>query len=232
MPRCVFIVAKEPAAGLAKTRLAQGIGTERAVALYRCFLEDIVASVRQLDDCALAFSFWPPEAWPIFRALAPDALLFPQSGADFGSRLLSGFAHAAAQGFDRIVLVGSDNPGLPVDHIAQALAALEHHPAVLGPSSDGGYYMLGLRAPQPALFHPGIAWSSELVAVQTRAAAAAAGLSLAEAPPWYDIDTASDLPQLLVDLRGGRLGAAAPATLARLEAYARNGLAELLALAV
>jgi rSAM/selenodomain-associated transferase 1 len=225
---CLIIVAKEPVAGQVKTRLAARIGTERTLALYNCFLRDTAALAEQLPDTALAFSFWPATAAPFFRELRPDALLFPQHGDDFGSRLLSGFEQAAAHGFDAMVVIGSDNPGLPAAYIGQAFAALRDYPVVLGPADDGGYYLLGMRTPQPALFHQGIVWSTELVAQQTCAAAAAAGLTMAHVPAWYDIDNAADLPHLYRDLRAAHLGAYAPQTLAQLEAMAQDGLADLL----
>jgi rSAM/selenodomain-associated transferase 1 len=227
--RCLIVVAKPPLAGAAKTRLAAGIGAERAAELYRCFLDDTVALAGRLPACRLALSFWPPSAAGFFRELHPGAELLPQQGERFGDRLLSAFVQARALGYEELVLIGSDNPGLPAAYVERAFAALAHAPAVMGPAEDGGWYLMGLLAPQPALFHAGIAWSTPAVAAQTRASAAAAGLALAEAPPWYDIDTAADLPGLLADLRSGREGAWAPATLARLEALAEDGLAELLA---
>jgi glycosyltransferase A (GT-A) superfamily protein (DUF2064 family) len=147
MRRCLIIVAKEPIAGLVKTRLAASIGAERTAALYRCFLHDTITLARRVHACDLALSFWPPDAAPHFRTLDPAALLFPQSGADFGHRLLSAFEQAAAAGYDELVLIGSDNPSLPPDYVAQAFAALAAAPAVLGPSEDGGYGLsYGARA--------------------------------------------------------------------------------------
>jgi uncharacterized protein len=227
MRRCLIIVAKEPVAGLVKTRLAASIGAARTAELYRCFLHDTIALARQVPRCTLALSFWPPAAVARFREIDPAALLLPQRGADFGSRLLSAFEQAAAAGYHEMVLIGSDNPSLPPGYVAQAFAALAAAPAVLGPSEDGGYYLIGMRAPQPALFDRGIAWSTALVARQTYAVAAAAGLAMARVPPWYDIDTAADLQRLYHDLRSARAGAA-PLTLARLEALARDGLGDLL----
>jgi rSAM/selenodomain-associated transferase 1 len=227
--RCLIVVAKAPLAGTAKTRLAAGIGAERAAELYRCFLDDTVALAARLPGCRLALSFWPAAAASFFRELHPGAELLPQQGEQFGDRLLSAFVQAWTLGYEELVLIGSDSPGLPAAYVERAFAALADAPVVLGPAEDGGWYLMGLRAPQPALFHGGIAWSTAAVAAQTRDAAAAAGLAVAEAPPWYDIDIAADLPRLLADLRAGREGAWAPATLARLEALAEDGLAELLA---
>jgi rSAM/selenodomain-associated transferase 1 len=227
MRRCLIIVAKEPVAGLVKTRLAASIGSERAAELYRCFLYDTIALAHQVPMCTLALSFWPPASASRFCELDPTALLLPQHGVDFGSRLLSAFEQAAEAGYDEMVLIGSDNPNLPLGYVTQAFAALDVASAVLGPSEDGGYYLIGMRAPQPALFDRGIAWSTALVAQQTYAAAAAAGLSMARVPPWYDIDTMADLQRLYRDLRSIRRGAA-PRTLAQLDALARDGLHDLL----
>jgi rSAM/selenodomain-associated transferase 1 len=217
MRRCLIIAAKEPQPGAVKTRLAASVGAEAALALYRCFLADTIALAEAMPGCRPAFSFHPPTAGEFFARLRPGALLLPQRGAHLGERMLSAFEQAGAAGYDRCVLIGSDIPGLPAAHVAQAFAALDEHPAVLGPSDDGGYYLLGLRAPEPALLHGGIAWSTPEVARQTRAAAEAAGIALASAPPWYDIDTADDLRRLHADLRAGKGGARAPATLAMLD---------------
>jgi rSAM/selenodomain-associated transferase 1 len=229
MRRCLIVVGKAPVAGLVKTRLAADIGPAATLALYRCFLEDVAAIADALPECRLAFSFWPVAAAAAFHALRPDALLFPQHGADFGGRLLSAFEQASVAGYDASVLIGSDNPGLPAAYVAQAFAALEEAPTVLGPAEDGGYYLIGMRAPQPALFHSGIAWSTPMVTEQTRVAAARAGLEMADVPRWYDIDTLDDLRRLHADLRTAGSGAVAPVTRARLDALAADGLADLLA---
>jgi rSAM/selenodomain-associated transferase 1 len=226
MRRCLIIVGKEPLAGLAKTRLSAGIGAERAVRLYRCFLDDTAALASQLIHTQIAFSFWPESSAVFFSQLCPGALLLPQQGGDFGRRLLSAFEQASGLGYDAIVLIGSDNPGLPASYVTRAFDALLTHDVVLGPAADGGYYLIGMRRPHAALFQAGIAWSTASVAAQTCAAARDAGLRLALAPPWYDIDTADDLGRLYGDLRAGREGASAPATLRQLALLAADGLLE------
>lgn len=230
MRRCVIIVAKEPAAGRSKTRLAAGVGVECALALYRCFLHDILDIKNGVEDCVQAFSFWPEDAAPHFRTLNPEALLLPQQGADFGGRLLSAFRQAHACGFDRMVLIGSDNPSLPRSYIEQAFVALDDNEAVLGPCTDGGYYLIGMRCPQPALFHAGIVWSTETVGQQTRHAAAANGIGMALVPEWYDIDIAADLRVLYHDLLTRPTDCVAPRTRQLLDAMGRNGFADLLEL--
>ncbi len=218
MPRCLIIVAKAPLIGLAKTRLSAGVGAERAVELYRCFLEDAVALAGQIAGCQTAFSFSPAESAGYFAALCPGALLLPQWPGSLGDRLLDAATQAAALGYDQIALLAGDAPGLPAPIVEGAFAALADAPSALGPAEDGGYYLIAMRAPQPALFPPGIAWGTGEVAAQTYAAAAAAGLAMATLPTWYDIDTAADLGRLHADLRAGR--AHAPATYAALAAMA------------
>lgn len=227
MRRCLIIVAKEPVAGQVKTRLAVSIGAEQTAQLYRCFLQDTIALAHHVPQCLLALSFWPPSSAARFRELDPEALLFQQRGADFGSRLLSAFEQAADAGCDEMVLIGSDNPSLPLTYIMQAFAALAVAPAVLGPSEDGGYYLIGMRTPQPALFDRTIAWSTALVAQQTYAVAAAVGLPMARVPIWYDIDTVADLQRLYHDLCFAQ-GSVAPRTLAQLDVLARDGLRDFL----
>ncbi|NNJ08744.1 glycosyltransferase [Chloroflexales bacterium ZM16-3] len=215
MSRCLIIVAKAPVAGISKTRLSAGVGTERAVEISRCFLEDAVALSRQITGCQTAFSFWPVESAPYFVALHPAALLLPQRGESFGARLHDAVVQAAGYGYDEIALLAGDAPGLSAQIIEAAFSSLADSPAVIGPAEDGGYYLLGMREPQPTLFHPGIAWGTHTVAAQTCAAAEAVGLAMATLPMWYDVDTAADLARLHADLRASR--AHAPATYAALE---------------
>jgi len=199
MIACVVTIAKEPVAGQVKTRIASTLGAETARELYRCSLTDTVDLLRALDGVQPALSFAPDtlDARAYFAALAPGFTLVAQRGADLGERLLNTFVSLNALGFAPIVLIGSDNPSVPRNYIEQALALLDQPAtdAVLGPASDGGYYLLGMRAPLAPLFR-GIRWSSEIVAQQTRDRAAERALCLQEVPEWYDLDTAEDLREL------------------------------------
>jgi rSAM/selenodomain-associated transferase 1 len=198
----LLIVAKEPRPGLVKTRLGANIGHERAAALYRAFSADTFRLAAELPRAGLALAHWPPEAGGHFRALLPEsALVFAQAGADFGARLANAFASVAARRPGPIVLIGTDSPSLPAELVGRAFALLDDPAvdAVLGPCFDGGWYLLGLRAPQPAIFQ-GIEWSCERTCAQTVERIVRAGLSLRLLPPWYDIDSAADLPRLATDL--------------------------------
>lgn len=196
---CLMIVVKEPVVGHVKTRLAAGIGSQYALALYRAFVDDTIATARQVPEVDVALVYWPQHARAYFEALYPDGLLLPQSGRDLGERLLNAFEQAHAAGYERSVIVSSDSPNLPVAYLALAFEQLAHAPVVLGPCEDGGYYLIGLRQPQPALFHE-IAWSTAVVYQQTVERAAAEHLMVATLPRWYDIDTSADLDRLHTDL--------------------------------
>ncbi|MBA3469526.1 MAG: TIGR04282 family arsenosugar biosynthesis glycosyltransferase [Herpetosiphonaceae bacterium] len=212
--RTLLIVAKEPRPGQVKTRLGATIGYDQAAQLYHAFTCDTLRVAATLGATRLALAHWPAEAAAHFRRAMPQgALVFAQQGADFGLRLNHAFTQAALAGATRMVLIGTDSPSLPLRNIEQAFAHLAD-PAidvVLGPCTDGGWYLMGLRTPQPALFQE-IAWSTEIVYAQTVRRIKACGLALATLPAWYDVDTAADLPHLAADL-AARADAAESATL-------------------
>ncbi|MCA3227671.1 MAG: TIGR04282 family arsenosugar biosynthesis glycosyltransferase, partial [Burkholderiales bacterium] len=123
--------------------------------------------------------------------------VLPQQGADLGARMAHAAAHAlAAPGVAAALVIGTDCPALRTAHLEQAAAALARHPVVLVPAEDGGYVLLGLRAPQPALFE-GVAWGGPQVLAATRQRIAAAGLRHVELPALPDLDTPADYQDAL-----------------------------------
>jgi len=124
----------------------------------------------------------------------------PQSSGDLGSRMSKVFKDLFAWGYESAVIIGADSPTLPLSHLRAAFAALERNPVVLGPSLDGGYYLIGLRAPQPELFK-GIAWSTNQVLSQTIERVNQLGLQVQCLEPWYDVDTVDALNFLVSHLR-------------------------------
>ncbi len=221
-PGLLIIMAKQPSRGAVKTRLCPPLAPDEALALYQAFLADtiaLVAAACALDGRAVpALAYAPADAEPYFRArLPPTFVLLPQQGADLGERLAHLPTQAAALGYGLAVMIDSDSPTLPPAQVAGAFAALRRPDVdvVLGPCTDGGYYLIGMKAPQPALF-TGIPWSTEQVTAATLAAAQDAGLRVALLPAWYDADTAADLVTLQADL--AQHSALAPATRAALAA--------------
>ncbi len=196
----LVFMAKWPEPGRAKTRLSPPLSPGDAAALARSFLLDTLAEAAFAGaDRWIAFA--PVDAAGSFRGLAgSDVGLIPAEAPDLGTALRRGQEAAFAMGYRRVALVASDLPHLPAVRYVAAFAALDAADAVLGPSDDGGYYLLATARATPHLFHD-VAWSTETVAGQTRARAAEAGLSLIEIAGCDDVDTAAALPGLLTALR-------------------------------
>jgi len=197
----VVIMAKVPEAGAVKTRLCPPLAPHTAAALYRAFLVDKIAQVRQLAQARPTIAYTPEDSRDFFAALAPDFLLIPQQGADLGERLANSFVQCFATGYMGVMAIDSDTPTLPTAFLQQAvgLLARPQTDVVIGPTDDGGYYLIGLRALHRELFD-NMPWSTAAVAPETQKRATAKGLTIAWLPPWFDIDTAADLQRLQTTL--------------------------------
>jgi rSAM/selenodomain-associated transferase 1 len=192
------IMVKEPVPGRVKTRLCPPLTSEQAAALYRCFLLDKMAQVRRVTAAAPYLAFTPQGAEGFFRALAGERfVLVPQEGRDLGERLGHLSTRLLTAGHAGVVIVDSDTPTLPDHYLEEAVRRMADGgaEAIFGPAEDGGYYLVGLRCPRPALFQ-GIAWSTPAVLEETLAKSATAGLHVHLLPPWFDVDTGEDLERL------------------------------------
>jgi rSAM/selenodomain-associated transferase 1 len=191
MKRTLAIFAKEPTPGAVKTRLAGETSAEWACRVCEAFLLDTLDRLRTFD-VRRVIAFDPPSAVSRFEHLAAGEFeLTPQTSGDLGQRLAGFLESEFHQGSRAVVIVGADSPTLPATIIAQAFAELARADLVLGPATDGGYYLIGCGRLVPALFE-GIAWGSERVLEQTCERAHRLGLRLATLAPWYDVDTLSD----------------------------------------
>jgi rSAM/selenodomain-associated transferase 1 len=191
----LIIFAKYPDPQNAKSRLSPPLNREDAAGLYECFLEDTLAFARQVRGVRHIIAYDPPPAQAYFKALAPDFELMPQAGPDLGERMHQAFVALFAQGYQRVILVGSDLPHLTAHIIDQGFQYLRQSAdLVLGPSADGGYYLVGLTRSQPQLF--GLPMSTPNVLHQTLEIVDRLRLRLALLPENFDIDTASDLAKL------------------------------------
>jgi hypothetical protein len=201
------IMAKAPEPGKVKTRLCPPLSPEDAAELYRCFLLDRIAQVREVAGVEPVLAYSPPESVAVFVALAPGFALLPQRGRDLTARLVAVCGQLFRSGSDVVILIDSDSPTLPTERLERAVAAMSggDHDLVLGPSDDGGYYLIGLRRPHPELFED-IPWSTPTVLEETERRAGALGLSATRLGAWYDVDTAADLARLRADLAAGPVG--------------------------
>ncbi|OGL11752.1 MAG: hypothetical protein A3I14_00695 [Candidatus Rokubacteria bacterium RIFCSPLOWO2_02_FULL_73_56] len=215
----VAIMAKAPVAGAVKTRLCPPLAPGQAAALARCFLLDKLGQLRTLRGARPVVAFSPADAADLFRALAPGVDLLAQRGPDLGARLAAVLGDLLARGAPAAIAVDSDTPSLPAAFVQMAVDRLAD-PAVdlvLGPSEDGGYYLIGMPRVHGALF-AAMPWSTPDVLAETERRARAAGLRVVRLPVWFDVDTAADLERLRAALARGE-GAPAPATRALLAAW-------------
>jgi len=171
--------------------------------LYRCLLLDTLELMKRVEGVRPIIAYLPSDAESFFRRLAPSGFDFvPQVGDDLGERLDNVLAHCLQTGYDQAVVMDSDSPTLPLAYLRQAFRELDD-PAmdvVLGPSDDGGYYLIGLKSPCAALFR-GIVMSTPTVMAETLERAQEQGLRAARLPRWYDVDTSEDLARLIAELR-------------------------------
>jgi uncharacterized protein len=198
------VMAKAPRPGKVKTRLSPPLTLEQSSDLNACFLRDTVASLRVATQSARAewvISYTPTGEEAAFRGVLPDgALLIPQRGDGFGERLLATAQDLFACGFAAVCLIDSDSPTVPATEFIKAAQLLlaPGQRAVLGPSEDGGYYLIGLQQPHAHLFQD-IIWSTSVVTSQTLERAAEINVPVALLQPWYDVDDANSLARLYAE---------------------------------
>lgn len=189
----VIIFAKAPDPGAVKTRLAPRLTVEARSRLQTALLLDTL-HLTDLLSCERAIAAAPDVDHPFFRRCAQGRplRLFKQQGETLGERMQQAFAWGFGRGFQRVILIGSDAPTLPAAYLEEALARLGRAAVVIGPSRDGGYYLIGARPPLPDLFS-GIAWGGDQVFLSTLKKINAARIDCHLLPFWYDIDRPDDL---------------------------------------
>ncbi|TGD95111.1 TIGR04282 family arsenosugar biosynthesis glycosyltransferase [Methylobacterium nonmethylotrophicum] len=241
----VAVMAKASAPGRTKTRLVPPLTYEEAAGLNTAFLRDVAANLdaARAAGAPLAshMAYGPPGSESFFRdALPPGIGLIESWLPSFGACLFHAVTALFARGHEAACVLNADSPTLPTGLLVELADRLARpgDRAVLGPAEDGGYWVLGLKAPHRRLFEA-IDWSTERVAAQTLARAAEIGLPVEILPTWYDVDDRASLRRLVAEvLQGVRPGPGmpalhpAPATAAFLrDAFARTDLADRLDLA-
>jgi rSAM/selenodomain-associated transferase 1 len=173
-------------------------------------LRDTLEAVSRLDDVSVRLMFAPRSAEEKLRTFMQEQQwtqpwsLLRQRGRTLGARLEAAFDDAFEEGATRVIAIGTDSPSLPVESIDSGFNLLSHHECVLGPTLDGGYYLIGLSRRCPDVFHD-IQWSESTVYRDTVAQIERAPLNYRELPVWYDVDTSEDLEFLIRDINQFRI---------------------------
>jgi rSAM/selenodomain-associated transferase 1 len=218
--RTLVVMAKAPRPGLVKTRLTQNLSVDAVTELYRCLLRDTIALARSLDAVEVAIMCPAGDVGDLANF---GCEVVAQKGEGLAAALTSVFAHFAPAGRQHVVAFNSDSPHLPASVLLSAFESLEQHDVVVGPTHDGGYYLVGADAAQPTLFHnDGMGTKNALERLLERAGELK--LSVAFTDSFYDIDVHSDLARLAAELR--LVPAKAPRTAAWLKAW-EESLAQL-----
>jgi rSAM/selenodomain-associated transferase 1 len=210
------VMTKAPQAGRVKTRLVPPLTPEEAAELNKCFLRDTAAAISSAcsrrpvgDEGKTARSspiavYTPVGAESVYTDILPaDFSLLPQRGDKFGERLYLAIEDLCKCGFDALCLIDSDSPTVPAENFEQAVELLStsEDRVVLGPSDDGGYYLIGMKKPHRHLFEQ-IDWSTERVLNQTMQRATEIGIEVKLLPTGYDVDEDVTLHRLCNELLG------------------------------
>ncbi len=222
MRRCIALFAKNPVPGAVKTRLHAHCDPADAARLYRAFLLDSAALVAGVSAEEKIIAYAPADAEAKLRALLVEVGEFTyvaQCEGGLGARMTEVVTISSERGAEAVVLLGSDSPNVPTAYVECAFRLLEEHEVVIGPSTDGGYYLMGLQRGAACPFSD-IDWSTGAVLEQTLERIGDQSLGLL--PPWYDVDTPEDAALLRVHLRaqfrtGLRAGARSLKVLEELE---------------
>jgi rSAM/selenodomain-associated transferase 1 len=211
MSDTLLVVAKQPIPGQTKTRLCPQLSPAQSADLYECFLLDTLDVMRRVPDVKRVVCFLPDDGREYFNQLAPDMDLTRQHDESLGERLDHLLTEALAGGSPRAVVIDSDSPTLPAEYISQAIDQLTDADVVLGPTQDGGYYLIGMKRPQPRRLRQ-VQMSTSHVLADTLVLAQASNLIVRLLPTWYDIDTIDDLLRLDGEIHGSSKNGSAPAT--------------------
>lgn len=196
----LIVVAKRPAPGMTKTRLCPPLSPEQASNLYERFLLDTLDLIRRVPEVQPVVAYLPEEAGEYFAGLAPGIDLLLQSGRNLGERLDHALTCYLQEGYRNAVIMDSDSPTLPVHCLALAFEMLDNgSDVVVGPCDDGGYYLIGMKAPHPRLLRE-VRMSTPHVTSDTLALAALEGMQVGLLPTWYDVDDDRSLRRLYAEL--------------------------------
>lgn len=197
-PAALLVFAKLPEPGAVKTRLTTLLTGAEAAALSEAFLRDSLDAYAGLPADVRLYMDAPPGSVP--AGLAPEGVtLHTQRGDGLGARMMNALVETFVAGYERVVIIGADHPTLPTDFVGLAFHELEEPlRIVLGPSDDGGYYLIGMNEVYPTVFD-GMTYSHGAVFAETLARAQAVA-AVSVLPPWYDVDTPEALRRLSAEL--------------------------------
>ena len=205
MSTSLIIFAKSPIPGKVKTRLTPYITPTEAAELYKAFVADIICNTHKLKCERVTIAYTPSNAEATFHSICGQSVDYlPQQGHNLGERMMNAFKYSFDKGSKRTIIIGTDSPTLPLSYVQKAFDALNEVPVTIGPTFDGGYYLIGLSEQNDAIFD-GVDWSTSRVFSQTLARIQALNKQMYVRPPWYDVDTLDNLEFLRSHIRSMKM---------------------------
>ena len=196
MKKAIICFTRVPKPGVTKTRLLPVLSGDQCAQLHTAFLKDL-ASVYGEVEADLFVAYTADPAWEMLRGIFPAAYgYFPQEGADLGEKMYQAIKQVQVRDYDAVILTGADLPLMTASHLESGFAALVQADVTFGPTSDGGYYLVGMKRPHQAVFEKQ-SYGGSAVLENALAAAQAAGLTVSLALTCDDVDTPEDLQQLI-----------------------------------
>lgn len=195
MMKALILMTRIPIPGKTKTRLMDIFTGDRCAAIHKCFLLDLFNMFEYIKEPVDIFlTYTPEESLNIIKDILPDFIRpFPQIGEDLGERMSNAIDHVLNLGYSEVVLIGSDVPNIQPDEILEAFDILKDKDICLGPTFDGGYYLIGMKKLHKELFENKLKWGQKSVLERTIDIANSMGLSVGLAAKHLDIDTKEDL---------------------------------------
>lgn len=192
----LIIFAKAPVAGQVKTRLQTHLSAEECAGLHAYFIIKTIEIAKKVNDVSIFLYCHPGVDDPFFKKVESDlnVKLMSQNGNDLGERMSDAIRKTLSAGYRKVVIIGSDSPDLPPEYINEGFEKLDSSDMVIGPSTDGGYYLIGAKKELPIFNN--IPWSSYMVFDMTIEKAGENNLTFSILGEWYDIDTWEDLRKL------------------------------------
>ena len=197
----IIVMTKVPGFADVKTRLRPLLSESQCAELAGCFLTDTITNLASVFEHRI-IAFTPDEGRDAIEALGDGDICIAQRGGDLGQRLDAAIEEAFEMGFGPVIVIGTDSPTLPPEYLAQALDHLQSrgHGVAIGPTDDGGFYLIGVSRQREGMFS-NITWSSSQVFEQTEANIRDIGnLDLLVLPRWYDVDEPEDLARLIAEI--------------------------------
>jgi len=198
----IIVMTKVPGFADVKTRLRPLLSESQSAELARCFLTDTITNLASVFEHRI-IAFTPEEGRDAVETLVVgDHIYIPQRGDTLGERIDAAIADAFEMGFAPVIVIGTDSPTLPPEYVAQAFGHLQSHEdgAAIGPTDDGGFYLIGVSRPREGIFD-GVTWSSDKTCEQTVANIKNIGdVDLLVLSRWYDVDEPADLVRMIAEI--------------------------------